>query len=70
MTNFRLVQIESIYRQQNKCDRKIEISFERVENIFGKGENAGYQHFSPFSTTFSKGFLYSVVKGPDCVVNN
>ena len=31
--------------------------YDRVENIVGKGENAGYQHFSPFPTMFSKGFL-------------
>ena len=28
--------------------------FDRVENIMEKGENAGYQHFSPFSIMFSK----------------
>ena len=30
---------------------------EMVENIVGKGENAGYQHFLHFPTMFSKGFL-------------
>ena len=39
-----------------------------VENIAGKGENAGYQHFSPFPTMFSKGFFFRVVKSWDCVV--
>ena len=38
--NFRLVQIERTRRRQNKCDRKIEISFEKGK-IVGKGENAG-----------------------------
>ena len=38
----------------------------KVENIVGKGENAGYQHFSPFSTMFSKGFYQS----RHCVVNS
>ena len=42
----------------------------RVENIVGKGENAGYQHFLLFSTVFSKGFITRVVKGQDCVVKN
>ena len=37
--------------------------FERVENIVGKGENAGYQHFLVFPTMFSKGFL-------PCLVNS
>ena len=31
--------------------------FERVENIVGKGENAGYQHFS---------FSHNVFKRPLC----
>ena len=30
---------------------------ERVENIVGKGENAGNQHFLLFRTMFSKGFF-------------
>ena len=34
----------------------------------GKGENTGYQHFSPFPTLFSKGFCFKVVKSLDCVV--
>ena len=28
--------------------------FDRVENIEGKGENAGYQHFLHFSQYFQK----------------
>ena len=28
--------------------------FYRVENIVGKGENAGYQHFFPFPQYFQK----------------
>ena len=35
-----------------------------VQNIVGKGENA----CSPFSTMFSKGFFYKVVKSRACVV--
>ena len=37
----------------------------RLENIVGKGENAGYQHFSPFPTMFSKGFFLKVFKSRD-----
>ena len=40
--NFRHVQIENICRQQNNCISDSEISYGRVENIVGKGENAGY----------------------------
>ena len=28
--------------------------FDRVENIVGKGENVGYQHFFPFLQCFQK----------------
>ena len=31
---------------------KLEFDFERVENIVGKGENAGYQHFLLFPQCF------------------
>ena len=40
----------------------------RIENIVAKGEKAGYQHFSPFLTMFSKAFSLSVVKSWDCEV--
>ena len=55
--NFRLVQIESICRRYNKCELKIEIALGRVENIVGKRENAGYQHFLLFPQCFQKVFL-------------
>ena len=36
-------------------DTKVVIpSFDRVENIVGKGENAGYQHFLLFPQYFQK----------------
>ena len=50
---------------------------DRVENIVGKGENAGYQHFllfpqcsafSLFPTMFSIALFFKVVKPWDCVV--
>ena len=34
----------------------------RVENIVGKREYSGYQHFLLFSTMFSKGFFSSVAE--------
>ena len=40
---------------KRKVTEKIEIfSLERVENIVGKGENAGYQHFLLFLQCFQK----------------
>ena len=41
---------------------------QRVENIVRKGENAGYQTFSPFPTMFSIGLSVRVVESRDCVV--
>ena len=48
---------------------KLKFDLERVENIMGKGENAGYQHFHLFHNVF-KGFLNRVVKSRDCVVKS
>ena len=43
---------------------------EMEENIVGKVENAGYQHFFPFLTLLSTGFFVRVVKSHDCVVKS
>ena len=43
--------------------------FYRIEDIVGKGENAGYQHFLLFPQCFLKGFLPRVVNSCDCMVN-
>ena len=48
----------------------------RVDNILGKGENAGFQHFLLFHIVFkrllfqrhSKGLFFKVIKSQDCVV--
>ena len=42
--------------------------FDRVENIVGKGENAGNQHFLLFPQCFQKASFLGVVKSRDCVV--
>ena len=39
-----------------------------LENIVGKGENAGNQHFLLFPTMFSKGLFFWVIKSRDYVV--
>ena len=36
--------------------------FDRVENIVGKGENAGYQHFILFPQCFSKPSFSGLLK--------
>ena len=53
-----------------KVLKKMIFVFDRVENIVGKGENAGYQHFLLFPQCFQKAFLLRVVKSRDCVVKS
>ena len=48
--------------------QKVKFHSERVENIVGKGENAGSQAFSPFPTIFSKVFFPRVMKTRDYLV--
>ena len=48
--------------------QKLKFLFGRVENIVGKGENAGDQHFLLFPTLFSKAFFSRGIKSWDCVV--
>ena len=44
---------------------------DKIENIVGKEENAGYQHFLLFPQCFQKGiFFFRVVKSWDCVVKS
>ena len=47
----------------------LKLFFDRLENIVGKGENAGYQCFIFFSTIFSKGLFPGVVKDQHQSVN-
>ena len=44
--------------------------YDRVENIVGKGEKAGYQHFLLFPQCFQKGFFLRVVKSRDCAAKS
>ena len=41
---------------------------DNVENIVGKGENAGYQFFFFFFHNVSKAFSFQAVNSCDCVV--
>ena len=42
--------------------------FDRVENIVGKGENGGYQHFLLFTQCFQKSFILGLFKVRDSVL--
>ena len=47
--------IESICRTQSDCDEKeSKCILGWIENIVGKGENAGYQHFLFFPQCFQR----------------
>ena len=48
--------------------KTLKLVYGRVENIMGKGENAGYQHFLLFPQCFQKSFSLQVVESQDCVV--
>ena len=47
---------------------KLKFVLGRAENIAGKEENVGNQHFFLFLQLFSKGFLYRGVKNCDSLV--
>ena len=54
LEKYRLVQIESIYRQQSKSDSNELFVFDELEYILRKGENISYQHFTLFPQCFQK----------------
>ena len=41
---------------KSNVTQKLKFALGRVENIVGKGENAGYQHFLLFPQYFQKAF--------------
>ena len=57
-----------ICRRQNKYGSKIENCLGKGRKHCGKRRKCWLSAFSSFPTMFSKGFLYSVVKSRDCVV--
>ena len=50
--------------------QKLKFVLEKVENIVGKGENAGYQHFLLFPQCFQNPSFIWVVKSCDCMVKS
>ena len=47
--------------------QKLKFTLGGVENIVGKGENAGYQHFLLFPQCFQKASFSGSLKSLDCV---
>ena len=66
-TGFTLTKFETGQKLKTFTDDKINMTEKfkfvlgGVENIVGKGENAGYQHILLFLQMFSKSFSYWVV---------
>ena len=50
-------------------NERLKLVLGKVENIVGKGENAGYQHFLFFPQCFQKP-SFMVVESQDCVVKS
>ena len=51
------LKLKAIADDKMKELKRILFVFDRVENIVGKGENAGYQHFLLFPQCFQKACL-------------
>ena len=51
---FRLVQIEAFVDDNVNATQNLKFVLGRVDNIVGKGENGGYQHFLLFPQCFQK----------------
>ena len=52
--NLDLSKLEAVADDSLNVNQKLEFAAGRVENIVGKGENAGYQHFLFFPQCFHK----------------
>ena len=68
MTNFTLVQIQSICIQQNNHHLEIETCAWKGREHCGKRRKCCLPAFSPFLTIFSKAFFFRGVKSQDYVV--
>ena len=51
-----LSKLKAIEHYESKVLKMMIFVFGRVENIVGKGENAGYQHFLLFPQCFQRAF--------------
>ena len=58
----KLVQIEAFANDKIKVTEKMKFVLEIVENIVGKGENAGNQHFLLFQQNFQKASFSRLLK--------
>ena len=57
-----LPKLNALADEKLNVTQKIKVVFHRIENIEGKEENAGYQHFLLFQQCFQKAFSSSASK--------
>ena len=68
--NFRLLKLKAFADDKINVNQQFKFHMGRLENIAGKGENAGYQYFLLFPQCFQKASFsgsLKVVKSWDCV---
>ena len=61
--------LKAFAEDKKNVNKQFKFGLGRVENIVGKGENAGYQHFLLFPQCFQKP-CFRIVKSQDCVVKS
>ena len=54
--------LNAFANEKSNVTQNIKVEFHRTENIVGKEENAGYQHFHLFPQCFQKAFSSSASK--------
>ena len=59
---FNWSKLKKIANDKIDVTQKLKFDFGRIENIVGKGENAGYQHFLLFPQCFQKALVSESLK--------
>ena len=62
MENFSLPQLKTFADDKINVTQMLKFAFGREENIVGKGENAGYQHFLLFPQCCQKAHCAGLLK--------
>ena len=63
-----LPKLKAFANDKSNVTQNIKVVFHRIENIAGKEENAGHQHFLLFPQCFPRAFFLQRVKSRHCVV--
>ena len=59
---FGLPKLKSFADDKSNVTQNIKVVFHKIDNIVGKEENGGYQHFLLFPQCFPKAFSFSASK--------